>query len=265
MFRYQILVVLVGVLVLNSFGQGQSGKDESMLQEVDVTKSLPVKMGAISVYSQYLYFGHIEAEKPVMQSFQLYNSSEEPVRIFKDSILSHSFVALSFDTLVILPKSIAEMEVTFDPVAAGSLGFNEYQFDVITDEKGEERVKSFFITATIMEFFPDSLRQQAPKIELNISKYDFKSVLAGESVSASFQIINTGLSILNIREIKSNCTCLTWTLENKSIDPGKDSELKVYFDSTGKQGNQYKSITIFSNDPKNSAQILKVKANVAKN
>ncbi|MEM9896744.1 MAG: DUF1573 domain-containing protein, partial [Bacteroidota bacterium] len=43
---------------------------------------------------------------------------------------------------------------------------------------------------------------------------------------------------------------------------GQKTTLKVYFDTTGRRANQYKSVSIFSNDPLNPSRILTIKGTI---
>jgi hypothetical protein len=76
-------------------------------------------------------------------------------------------------------------------------------------------------------------------------------------------ISNTGNSTLNIRQIDSNCDCVTFLSSSADIKSGKSSEVKVSFDASNRKGRQYKMISLFSNDPLRPTQTISIKANVA--
>ena len=52
--------------------------------------------------------------------------------------------------------------------------------------------------------------------------------------------------------------------EKKVISPGESVDIKTVFNSAGKLGNQNKTVTIITNDPKKSKMILWVKGEVLK-
>jgi hypothetical protein len=66
---------------------------------------------------------------------------------------------------------------------------------------------------------------------------------------------------LLIRRIESNSTLLTFDAP-KEINAGASADLTITFDSTGQSGEQNKSITLITNDPKNAQIILRLKADV---
>ena len=104
----------------------------------------------------------------------------------------------------------------------------------------------------------------SPKLKLEKKLIDFGHIGNSGKVSIELAIINEGKSDLYIRKIKSTCGCTTTNPDKGVLKPGESSSLNVTFDPKGQSGSQQKLITIFSNDPKASAQRLTVKAFVKK-
>lgn len=254
---------IIIILLLVAFTSRLIGQDVKS-EELDFVNDYQVKMGEILVASKYLNFGLIPDGTLVSRTYRLFNNSEEHVRIFSDSILSHEFIEISFDSTLIEPKNFIEMRVVFDSNEINDYGFSEYSFQFSTDEKGEGRIKEFYLVGTqYKDYTADSLGTAAvPKIIFDVSKYDFKSINEGETASTSFQLSNIGQSKLNIYNIESNCGCISWNLDQTVIEPNEYSTLKVYFDASGLRGTQHKSITIFSNDPTAPMQMLTLKGRV---
>ena len=71
-----------------------------------------------------------------------------------------------------------------------------------------------------------------------------------------------GKSILFIRKTKASCGCTAVTLGQKEIQPGQSTTIRATFDSTGKSGRQYKSITVITNDPSQPENTLTISGNV---
>ncbi len=123
------------------------------------------------------------------------------------------------------------------------------------------------ISATIEEDFaswtPEQL-ENAPSITFDNNTFDFKEIQQGEKIEHNFTITNNGKSDLIIRNVKASCGCTAVSPPDEIIKAGMSTSLKVVFNSAGKIGNQNKTITIISNDPKKSRTILWVKGNVVK-
>jgi len=77
-------------------------------------------------------------------------------------------------------------------------------------------------------------------------------------------LTNSGKSDLHIRKVKASCGCTAVQPEKNVIAPGESVNIKTVFNSAGKTGNQNKTVTIITNDPKKSKLILWVKGEVIK-
>ncbi|MCF8336141.1 MAG: DUF1573 domain-containing protein [Bacteroidales bacterium] len=103
-----------------------------------------------------------------------------------------------------------------------------------------------------------------PKISFEQVYYDFGNIRQGEKVSYSFQYENTGDSPLVIEEAFASCGCTVPEYDKEPILPGEKGNIEVIFDSSGRRGNQYKSVIIKTNAPE-SKNRLTIKANVLMN
>jgi hypothetical protein len=100
-----------------------------------------------------------------------------------------------------------------------------------------------------------------PKIQFEEVYYDFGSLKQGEKVSYVFEFKNTGGSALVIREAIPSCGCTVPRFEKEPVMPGEKGGVEVIFDSTGRRGNQYKSVILRTNTPRGDVR-LTIKANV---
>ncbi|HKL38214.1 MAG TPA: DUF1573 domain-containing protein [Bacteroidales bacterium] len=91
--------------------------------------------------------------------------------------------------------------------------------------------------------------------------YDFGSLRQGERVSYIFEFRNTGGSPLLIKEAIASCGCTVPQYDKEPIAPGEEGSVEVIFDSSGRRGNQYKSVIIRTNTPRGDVR-LTIKANV---
>jgi hypothetical protein len=91
--------------------------------------------------------------------------------------------------------------------------------------------------------------------------HNFGSLKAGEIVSFTFVFRNEGTKTLTIRNVDSGCGCTEVKIPNKEIEPGKEGQIEVIYNSAGEVGKQLKTITLFSNAEQKQKQLF-IKANV---
>lgn len=103
-----------------------------------------------------------------------------------------------------------------------------------------------------------------PVIKFDTTYHDFGTLIQGEKASFSFNFRNTGTSSLIIKDAYSTCGCTVPNFNDEPIFPGGEGKIEVLFDSEGKQGLQYKTVTLKLNT-KIQEKTLTIKANVLKN
>lgn len=91
--------------------------------------------------------------------------------------------------------------------------------------------------------------------------HNFGSLKDGEIVSFTFIFRNQGTKALTITDVDSGCGCTEVKIPNKTIEPGKEGQIEVVYDSAGEIGKQLKVITLFSNAENTQKQIY-IKADV---
>ncbi|MEJ2104308.1 MAG: DUF1573 domain-containing protein [Ignavibacteriaceae bacterium] len=95
-----------------------------------------------------------------------------------------------------------------------------------------------------------------PKIVLQQNSFDFGTIKQGEVATHDFVISNSGGDLLKISNVSASCGCTAAAPEKKELAPGESTNLKVSFNSAGRQGRQNKTIRIYSNDPQNPELVL---------
>lgn len=94
-----------------------------------------------------------------------------------------------------------------------------------------------------------SLDDKLPKIEFteDIKNFDFGTITEGEQVQHSFKFKNAGDFPLIINNVSASCGCTIPEWPRDPIGPGEESTILVRFNSKGKEGPQFKTVTIFAN------------------
>lgn len=100
-----------------------------------------------------------------------------------------------------------------------------------------------------------------PEFKFDVEEYNFGTIKQGDKVSYDFTFVNTGKEPLIITEAHGSCGCTVPSYPKEPIAKGGKGVIHVEFNSTGKQGNQNKTVTLNSN-AKSGQKILTIKGNV---
>lgn len=95
--------------------------------------------------------------------------------------------------------------------------------------------------------FAAQAQQAGPVMTLQEKSIDFGDLTQGDKVEHTFVFQNTGTTPLIISNVAVTCGCTATQWPKEPIAPGKSSELKISFNSTGKMGKQNSVVRIYSN------------------
>ncbi|MEO9481882.1 MAG: DUF1573 domain-containing protein [Ekhidna sp.] len=225
-------------------------------------QEFPVSSGDLRLKYRGLNLGKITNEKVVTKTFDVYNGSDTIVSLNGDNMILPDHISISLAPEFLNPKEIGELKLSYDPKKKGDYGYVSDNIQLGGDFK-----ENLSVIAVVEEFFPEMTAEEldnAPKLAISDRSYDFGKVTAGTELSMEFVLTNSGKEKLLFRSVKSNCGCMTYELKNRGIKKGKSQTLKVFFDTSEMLGNQYKSMTIYSNDPVTPTQIITIKGKVVK-
>lgn len=77
--------------------------------------------------------------------------------------------------------------------------------------------------------------------------HNFGSLQAGEIVSYSFCLKNTGTGRISVENVESDCGCITVDYSKEEIQSGDSAYVDVIFNSAGETGRVYKEISVSVN------------------
>lgn len=100
-----------------------------------------------------------------------------------------------------------------------------------------------------------------PKVELDKLVHDFGTINEGDIVDTEFIVKNVGETDLVIADAKGSCGCTVPQPPKEPIKPGDSAPIKVSFDSSGKPGQQSKTVTLTTNTEAGK-ETFEIKANV---
>lgn len=240
--------------------QGEVAPRERTVKDI-----YPYQIGNVRFKSNHLAFVRINhGEKKTIQ-LQIINTSKKNQTLSFDQVPEHIHIIAAPETLK--PQQKGYIEATYDAGIINDWGFVIDRIRVLCNNRaiGDNRLT---ISATIVEDFSSMTAEElanAAKIEFVDGKtFNFGKIDQKSKVEHDFVFKNVGKSDLILRKIKSSCGCTAVSPKDKVIKPGKSSSIKAIFSSGTRKGMQNKSITIITNDPKNSRIILRVTGEVKK-
>ncbi len=93
------------------------------------------------------------------------------------------------------------------------------------------------------------------EITFENKSHDFGELTEGEVVSHTYSFTNTGTDPLEIFAVNVSCGCTVAEKPEKPVGVGQKSEIKINFNTEGKNGANSKSIQVVSN-AKNNLETL---------
>lgn len=233
-------------------------------QPKSIEDELALKIGATRLKYKSLNIGRVSTEKPVEKVFKVYNDSDSIWSWLPDKSKLPNHIRVEYDPVSLPAKGVGRLILTYDPGVKNDLGFISDDIMLVTNER-EVPEKELKVIATIEEYFGFMTAEEmarAPKLKFDRNKHDFGEIRKGSMVDTDFELTNTGQTELEIRKVKTNCGCTVVKLEKKVLAPGESIQMQVSFDSSERRGRQYKTVTVFSNDPGAPTQVLSIKAEI---
>ena len=221
-------------------------------------------MGPMRLKSNHLAFGNLKNTQTTEKQLEVINTSEEKVELEFERIPKH--IAIRAEPASLKPGEKGMILATYNAPARNDWGF-------VIDRMGlkingvSERNYSLVISANIEEDFSAMTADQlanAPVLSVDDPEFKFGKISQGDKVEHTYVLSNSGKTDLHIRKVKASCGCTAVQPEKNVIAPGESVKIKTVFNSAGKVGNQNKTVTIITNDPKKSKMILWVKGEVVK-
>lgn len=100
--------------------------------------------------------------------------------------------------------------------------------------------------------------REPAKIKFKETSHIYDTIKQGDIVEYSFQFTNVGERPLSIKDVKGSCGCTIGSYPFLDIAPKEENAIKARFDSKGKKGPQFTTITVYSNaNPKGDVLSLK--------
>ncbi|MGB9861146.1 MAG: rhodanese-like domain-containing protein [Candidatus Bipolaricaulaceae bacterium] len=105
----------------------------------------------------------------------------------------------------------------------------------------------------------------APKIQVSTELYDFGVAVDGTVVEFTVTITNVGDQKLVISRVSYNCSCTSYELPKRELNPGEAVVMKIRFNTTG-YGRYVQpvsqTVTLYTNDPARPQVVITVRGTV---
>ena len=93
----------------------------------------------------------------------------------------------------------------------------------------------------------NSVKISMPEIEIDQDYFDFGEIDQDKSIRIDFKLKNIGNAPLLISSVKGSCGCTVPEWPKEVIKQGKETNIKVTFNSGKRQGKQKKTVTLVTN------------------
>jgi len=221
-------------------------------------------MGPMRLKSNHLAFGNLSNTATSEKELEIVNTSSEEIKVAFQNVPKH--VTIKMEPSVLKPNQKGVIAATYNAPMRNDWGFVIDRMSLDINGK-TDRAYSLVVSANIEEDF-SSLSQaeldKAPVLSVDDPEFKFGTIDQGAKVEHTYVLTNSGKSDLLIRKVSASCGCTAVQPEKTVIAPGESVNIKTVFNSAGKVGNQNKTVTIITNDPKKSKMILWVKGEVTK-
>ena len=218
----------------------------------------PIQMNEVRFRSNHLSVTRIKKGELKTDTLEIYNGGKESVEI---TVPEHpDFMRFEFIPTKLKPKMKGQIIVHYEAEKKDDWGFvMDKVYLHFNGVKFERNLLA--ISATIEENFDNisaAEMQQAPNMIFTDEAFNFGTIKRGEKVTHVFNFKNTGKQKLYIRKMTSTCGCTASEPSADEFEPGAAGNIKVTFNSAGKIGKQFQTITMITNDPHKSTKLLRV-------
>ncbi|MCL6495840.1 MAG: DUF1573 domain-containing protein [Ignavibacterium sp.] len=205
-------------------------------------------------------FGDIKQGDVVSYDFKITNNGGDVLKII-DVRASCGCTAAQPDKKELKPGETTTIKVTFN--SKGRKGAQVKTVRVITNDPEKSDI-NFVIRCNILVDQSNS-QPSGASLFLPENQFNFGKVKEGTTVSHTFELVNKGSDILEIKDVRTSCGCTAALVSSSTLKPGEKGTLKVDLDTKGRQGKMSRTISIVSNDSEQSTKVITIYAEVLKN
>ena len=237
-------------------------KGEVLPKEKTIADLYPVVMGNLRLVNSNINLGNVNNTEVRTDTLKLYNEWNKPMNIGFGAL--PVYMQAKAIPEVLKPKQKGIILVTYDVTKRNEFGYVFDQLLISTNDslQAEKRLHvSLNINEDFSKLTPAELAD-APIMKFENTTYNFDKAKQGEKVECTFVFKNEGVNDLIIRKVKASCGCTGTNPEKTILKKGESSKITATFNTAGRTGKQYKTVTVISNDPVNSTVSLTLEGTV---
>lgn len=207
-------------------------------------KSASFNLGKVYIKNEY-----------VVREFPIMNAGTKPVT-YSGKYDGPAYIRVNVEPTVLQPNEIGVVRLGYNGKMRDAYGFQSDNIVMHTDDENQPD-KSFTVYATLEDFFPEltpAELKNSPRLQLSQSTFDFGRVKQNQQTTREITVTNLGQSVLELRSIQGNCSCIVTSVDKKTLKAGQSATIKIAFNPQDRKGTQQKAVTIYSNDPKEPVQ-----------
>ncbi|MGE0078540.1 MAG: DUF1573 domain-containing protein [Bacteroidales bacterium] len=224
-----------------------------------------ISIGDLRFERNHFALGRLFLNKVVTDTLKFINKGTAPVKV-TTNVDQMKFLLVNITPKEVKPDEFGTIVLTYDPKKREDWGFVVDRFVLNVNDQPFANTP-ITITGSIEDDYSNMTPEQlesAPQVNFNTTVYNFESKVEGEPVEFEFIVRNTGKSDLIIRKVKASCGCTTVEPAKKVLKAGESTTILARFRTNGYSGQQSKSITVITNDPKKSTTVLRLSGNILK-
>jgi len=221
-------------------------------------------VGPLRLETNHLAFTKMTKNEKKIRVMPVINTSKESVTLTFDGL--KPYFSLKVSPVTLKPGEKGLIEGTYDASLNSSAWGNVSDLVRLNINGVAQQNIYLYVSANIVEDFSKlsaTELENAPVFKLISNIGDFGKVAQGQLADVEFEFTNDGKSDLIIRHVRAGCGCTAVAPDETVIKPGSKSSIKAKFNSSGYKGSVYKTIYVYTNDPKNSEVVLTVKGEVS--
>ncbi len=209
----------------------------------------PIKIGNLRLVTNHLNMQTVLNTQLKVDTIQIFNDSDSLLTVAITE--APAYLTFSVVPVILEPKKKGLIYATMDGSKVKDWGFIVNRFMLKLNGKLIQD-NMLAVSATIHEDFSKLTPEQklnAARAKLDEESYNFGTVVPGQAVAHDFTLKNEGKEPLIIRKVSTTCGCTASKPDKYEIKSGESTTLKCTFDSRGKTGKQFQTITLITNDP----------------
>lgn len=217
------------------------------------------KAPEIKVTPEFFDFGKIVEGTTVHKEFEIANIGNDTLKIERVRA-SCGCTAAKPDKNLLLPGESTTVEVSFN--STRRFGQQRKHVYIFSNDPKNSEFRFSFGAVVVAEKKDEAELHDAPQLKIDRYSYDFGKVKEGAKLNFTFALKNFGKELLEIRDVKTSCGCTVANLSSKKLRPGEEGRMSVELDTSDRSGKIAKTVTLYSNDPKNPEQTITLFVNI---